>query len=102
MLKAVVVAGGGEDGAVGGQRDGGQRIAVCDETDEELARDVLGVARAAAVAGDEQRAAGAHAGGNGVGHGVEQGGGFGVRSEGAQDGDRFVEKGGRIVQRARH
>ncbi len=55
-LVAEVVAGGGEDGAVGGEGDGAERAAVDGEAHDELGDEVLGVGGGAAVARDKQGA----------------------------------------------
>ena len=52
MVEAVVVAGGGEDGGVGGEGDGAEGGAVNGEADDELGDKVLGVSGRAAIAGD--------------------------------------------------
>ena len=72
VLEAVVVADGGEDGAVGGEGDGAEGGAVDGEADDELGDDVLGICGRAAVAADEQLAAVAH-GVSRRGGGVQQG-----------------------------
>ena len=66
LVEAVVVADGGEDGGVGGQRFGRQRRAVARQLADELGRQVLRIGRRAAVAGDVQAAAVAVAGDHGV------------------------------------
>ncbi len=60
MVEAVVVAGGGEDGGVGGEGDGAEGGAVNGEADDELGDEVLGVGCGATVAGDEELVAGLH------------------------------------------
>src|SRR5690606_29143419 len=57
VVVAVVVADRGEDAAVGGERDGGQSRAIVVEPAHQLPGPVLGVGRAAAVAGDQQAVA---------------------------------------------
>ena len=60
MLEAEVVAGGGDQRRVGGQRDRRICAAVAHVANDVFGRHVLGVGRAAAVAAEVQRAAAAH------------------------------------------
>src|SRR5207249_7413924 len=56
LLEAEVVAGGGDQGGVGGERHRPQGPALGPEADHVLGGDMLGVGRAAAVAGEEEGA----------------------------------------------
>jgi len=57
VLVAVIVAGGGEDRRIGGERDGGDAGPVVAKTHDKLSIQVLRVRRAAAVAAPEDLAA---------------------------------------------
>jgi hypothetical protein len=76
MVEAVVVAGSGEEGGVGGEGDGAEGGAVDGEADDELGDEVLCVGCGATVAGDEEFVAGFHG----------LGGEFGDGDEGVDDG----------------
>ena len=54
VLEAIVIADRGQDGGVGGQRDGRQRVSIKVEPRQELARDMLSIGGAAAIAGNEK------------------------------------------------
>ena len=60
VVEAVVVAGGGEDGGVGGEGDGAEGGAVDGEADDEFGDEVLGVGGGATVTGYEELVAGLH------------------------------------------
>ncbi len=60
VVEAVVVAGGGEDGGVGGEGDGAEGRAVDGEADDELGDEMLRVGCGATVACDEKFVAGLH------------------------------------------
>ena len=59
-VEAEVVAGGGEDGGVGGECDGAECGAVDGEADDELCDEVLSIRCGTSVAGDEELIAGGH------------------------------------------
>ncbi len=90
-IEAVVVAGGGEDGGVGGEGDGAEGGAVDGEADDELGDEVLGVGGGASVAGDEELVAGLHGAGGEIGDGDEGVGDFFVGENGLQGGDGLGE-----------
>ena len=87
MVEAVVVAGSGEDGGVGGEGDGAEGGAVDGEADDELGDEVLRVGRGAAVTGDEELVAGLHGFGGEFGDGDKSVGDGFVGEDGLQSGD---------------
>ena len=58
LVEPIVVANGGEDGRVGCQRNRRQWIAIEVQTGQKLTRDVLRICCTAAIAGDQELAAG--------------------------------------------
>ena len=91
LVEAVVVAGGGEDGGVGGEGDGAEGGTVDGEADDELGDEVLGVGGGATVAGDEELVAVAHSLGGEFGDGDEGVGDFFVGEDGLHGGDGLGE-----------
>jgi len=63
-FEAKVVGSGGQNGCIGGERDGGHAAAVSSETDNDFSGKVLRIRRAAAVAAPENLPAGVEAGGH--------------------------------------
>ena len=70
-LEAIIIADRGNNGAVGGQRDSRQRMAVKIQPRQEFAGDMLRVGGAAAISRDQQFIPGAECRGNNVGNGVD-------------------------------
>src|ERR1700761_6528620 len=88
---AEVIAGGGEDGGVGGEGDGAEGRAGDSEADDELGYEVLGVGGGATVAGDEELLAGLKGVGGEAGDGNEGVGDVFVGEDGLQGGDGLGE-----------
>jgi hypothetical protein len=91
VVEAEVVAGGGEDGGVGGEGDGAEGGAVDGEADDELGDEMLGVCGGASVAGDEELVAGVHGAGGEFGDGDEGVGDSFVGEDGLHGGDGLSE-----------
>jgi len=67
VLEAVVVASGGEDGRIRGDREGRKADAVLAQANDEFGGEMLGVGGAAAVAEENEFAVGAKSGGGALG-----------------------------------
>jgi hypothetical protein len=91
LIEAVVVAGGGEDGAVGGEGDGAEGGAVDGEANDELGDEVLRVGCGASVAGNDELVAGLQRFGGKLGGGDEGVGDGFIGQYGLHGGDRLCE-----------
>lgn len=94
MLEAVIVSHCGQDGRVGGHRQRRQGPAVDQITREKFGGEMLRIGGAAAIAGDEELAAGAHARFDRVRDFTDQPQQRGVLGRGLQGCERPVEKAG--------
>lgn len=91
VVEAVVVAGGGEDGRVGGKGDGAEGGTVDGEADDELGYEMLGVGGGASVSGDEELVAGVHGCGGEFADGDDGVGDVLVGEDGLEGGDGLGE-----------
>ena len=97
MLEAIIVADGGEHRGVGGERHGRQRPAVGDVTRQEFGGQMLRIGSAAAIAGNQELAAGAHRGFDCLRDRTDQRAQLAIRRRFLQRGERPVEKAGEQV-----
>lgn len=91
LLVTIVIADRGDDGRVGGERDGGQGRAVEEEAGEKLTGDMLGVGGTAAIAGDEESAVGGESLGDDVGEVEDDAMGGAVGNESVESTTRFFQ-----------